>query len=156
VVLDLYAGVGLFAGALAPLVGSAGSVVAVESDQQAVADARRNLHAAERVRIVPGDVERTLPALGLTAADLVVLDPPRSGAGRTVVTAVAALQPRRVAYVACDPAALARDVATFAGAGYTLASVRGLDLFPMTGHVECVAALTLRTTPGPLRADPGE
>ena len=70
-----------------------------------------------------------------------MLDPPRTGAGREVVEAVAALRPRVVVYVACDPAALARDVATAASAGYRLARLRAFDLFPMTHHVECVAAL---------------
>ena len=73
--------------------------------------------------------------------DLVVLDPPRSGARADVVRAVAALAPRAVAYVACDPAALARDLATFGEAGYVLAGLRAFDLFPMTHHVECVAHL---------------
>ena len=73
--------------------------------------------------------------------DLVVLDPPRKGAGRDVVTRVAALRPRAVAYVACEPSALARDLATFAGLGYRLAALRAFDLFPMTAHVECVALL---------------
>jgi tRNA/tmRNA/rRNA uracil-C5-methylase (TrmA/RlmC/RlmD family) len=74
-------------------------------------------------------------------ADLVVLDPPRTGARREVVAAVAGLAPRAVAYVACDPAALARDVAFFADHGYELRSLRAFDLFPMTHHVECVALL---------------
>ncbi|MGL5865186.1 MAG: class I SAM-dependent RNA methyltransferase, partial [Dermatophilaceae bacterium] len=74
-------------------------------------------------------------------ADIVVLDPPRTGAGREVTLAIARMTPRVVAYVACDPAALARDVATFAGAGYRLASLRAFDAFPMTHHVECVAVL---------------
>ena len=73
--------------------------------------------------------------------DLVVLDPPRSGAGAEVVRAVAASGARAVAYVACDPAALARDVRTFGGLGWRLAAVRGYDCFPMTQHVECVALL---------------
>jgi tRNA/tmRNA/rRNA uracil-C5-methylase (TrmA/RlmC/RlmD family) len=71
--------------------------------------------------------------------DLVVLDPPREGAKREVVEQVVARSPRAVAYVACDPAALARDVETFAGHGYTLDRLRAFDLFPMTHHVECVA-----------------
>ena len=74
-------------------------------------------------------------------ADVVVLDPPRTGAGRTVVQRLLALRPRVVAYVACDPAALARDVATAADAGYRLSALRAFDLFPMTHHVECVALL---------------
>ena len=70
-----------------------------------------------------------------------MLDPPRVGAKRQVVRAIAALQPRAVAYVACDPAALARDVAYFAETGYELAELRAFDLFPMTHHIECVALL---------------
>lgn len=139
--LDLYSGVGLFAGALADRVGTAGAVVAVESNARAVADARRNLHAESSVRLVTGRVERVLPSLGLDRVDVAVLDPPRTGAGRRVVAALATLQPRAVAYVACDPAALARDVATFAGHGYGLAALRAFDAFPMTHHVECVALL---------------
>jgi tRNA/tmRNA/rRNA uracil-C5-methylase (TrmA/RlmC/RlmD family) len=70
-----------------------------------------------------------------------VLDPPRTGAGKEVTERIAGLGPRAVSYVACDPAALARDVATFAAHGYRLAGLRALDLFPMTHHVECVALL---------------
>ena len=82
-----------------------------------------------------------LAGLPAEPVDLVVLDPPREGARRTVVEAVVARRPRAVAYVACDPAALARDVAIFAEHGYRLDRLRGLDLFPMTHHVECVALL---------------
>jgi len=76
--------------------------------------------------------------------DLVVLDPPREGAKREVVDQIVARTPRAVAYVACDPAALARDVEIFAGHGYTLDRLRAFDLFPMTHHVECVAILSRR------------
>jgi len=68
-----------------------------------------------------------------------VLDPPRSGAGRRVVEAIAGASPSRVVYVACDPAALGRDVALFAGLGYALRGLRAFDAFPMTHHVECIA-----------------
>ena len=142
IALDLYAGVGLFAGALAETVGTTGQVVAVESDPRASADARRNLHELSHVRVVNERVERAVRHVGHERVDLVVLDPPRSGAGAKVVAAIAALRPRAVAYVACDPAALARDIATFAGLGYGVASLRAFDLFPMTAHVECVAVLT--------------
>jgi tRNA/tmRNA/rRNA uracil-C5-methylase (TrmA/RlmC/RlmD family) len=140
--LDLYSGVGLFAAALAARVGRNGSVVAVEADRRAAADARRNLHDLPQVRLLHGRVDRELAGSGLPRADLVVLDPPRTGAGRQVVEQVTALTPRAVVYVACDPAALARDVSTFAGHGFALASLRAFDLFPMTHHVECVALLT--------------
>ncbi|HSK26551.1 MAG TPA: class I SAM-dependent RNA methyltransferase [Jiangellales bacterium] len=139
--VDLYSGVGLFAGAIAERVGPGGSVLAVEGDGRAAADARRNLHDLPQVRLVAGRVDRTLRAAGMDPVDLVVLDPPRTGAGRHVVHEVSRLRPRSVAYVACDPAALARDVATFGRLGYRLDALRALDLFPMTHHVECVALL---------------
>jgi tRNA/tmRNA/rRNA uracil-C5-methylase (TrmA/RlmC/RlmD family) len=139
--LDLYAGVGLFAGALAAAVGADGSVFAVEGDARAVRDARRNLHDLPQVRLLAGRVERVLRDLPLDAADVVLLDPPRTGARRRVVDHVVALAPRAVCYVACDPAALARDVAYFAGHGYVLRRLEAFDIFPMTHHVECVALL---------------
>jgi tRNA/tmRNA/rRNA uracil-C5-methylase (TrmA/RlmC/RlmD family) len=135
---DLYSGVGLFAGVIADRVGPDGSVVAVEADERAVADARRNLHDVPWVRLVTGPVDRAMPA---APVDVVVLDPPRSGAGAAVVRRIAGCRPRAVGYVACDPAALARDVATFSQAGYRLTALRAFDLFPMTHHVECVARL---------------
>ena len=140
---DLYSGVGLFSAPLAERVGPTGWVVAVEGDQVATGDAVRNLADLPQVELVADRVERALRrgALG-ERMDLVVLDPPRSGAKREVVEPVAALAPRAVAYVACEPAALARDVAIFAEHGYELRGLRAFDLFPMTQHVECVAALT--------------
>jgi tRNA/tmRNA/rRNA uracil-C5-methylase (TrmA/RlmC/RlmD family) len=138
-VLDLYAGVGLFAAFLADAVGLAGRVVAVEGSPQACRDARANL--PPQVQVTQGAVDRVLAASYDEPFDLVVLDPPREGARRTVVEQVADRAPRAIAYVACDPAALARDLATFAGAGYSLRELRAFDLFPMTNHVECVALL---------------
>ncbi len=140
-VVDLYAGVGLFSGALAEAVGLTGHVVAVESDRTAVDDAAANLADLHQVSLVNDRVDRALGADVVGPRDLVVLDPPRTGAKRDVVAAICALAPRAVAYVACDPAALARDVAFFAEQGYALGSVRAFDLFPMTHHVECVAIL---------------
>jgi tRNA/tmRNA/rRNA uracil-C5-methylase (TrmA/RlmC/RlmD family) len=138
-VLDLYAGVGLFAGALADTVGAGARVVAVEADRAACEHARRNL--GEAVEVAAGPVAKVLMSTYDEPFDLVVLDPPREGARRKVVEQVAARRPRAVVYVACDPAALARDVATFADHGYRLAVLRAFDLFPMTHHVECVALL---------------
>ncbi len=144
-VLDLYAGVGLFAAFLGEAVGADGSVVLVEGDPGALRDARRNLHDSPQVRIVAGRVDHALDSGGCgDTADLVVLDPPRTGARAPVVRGIAALRPERVVYVACDPAALARDVATFAEEGYRLAELRAYALFPMTHHVECVALLRRR------------
>jgi tRNA/tmRNA/rRNA uracil-C5-methylase (TrmA/RlmC/RlmD family) len=160
--LDLYAGVGLFAVALADRVGPLGQVVAAESDPRATAYARENLASHRHALVIEGRIDDLLgvprhqrsggrsrtrrrprrtarsPLLPHTA-DLVVLDPPRIGAGADVVRAIAALGPRAVAYVACDPAALARDTATFIESGYALAGLRCYDAFPMTHHVESVA-----------------
>jgi tRNA/tmRNA/rRNA uracil-C5-methylase (TrmA/RlmC/RlmD family) len=138
---DLYAGVGLFSAALAERVGTSGRVVAIESDAVAVEDAAVNLADLPQVEPVADRVDRALRRGAVGPVDVVVLDPPRTGAKREVVSAIAARGPRSVAYVACDPAALARDVAIFAEHGYTLRSLRAFDLFPMTQHVECVAVL---------------
>ncbi|MGH3473467.1 MAG: class I SAM-dependent RNA methyltransferase [Aeromicrobium sp.] len=140
IVVDLYAGVGLFTTFLADAVGEQGTVVSVESDDRAARDARRNLHDRPQVQLVGATVERALRSEQIKSADVVVLDPPRTGAKRAVA-GIAALTPRRVVYVACDPAALARDLATFADLGYRLDVLRAFALFPMTHHVECVATL---------------
>jgi tRNA/tmRNA/rRNA uracil-C5-methylase (TrmA/RlmC/RlmD family) len=144
-VLDLYAGAGLFGGALAPAAGPDGRVVCVESDEGACAAADANLADLPQAEVWQGDIDaqglgELLDELG-ASPDVVVLDPPRAGAGPAVSRLLAATGARAVVYVACDPAALARDVAAFAGAGYRLAAVRGFDAFPMTAHVECVALL---------------
>jgi tRNA/tmRNA/rRNA uracil-C5-methylase (TrmA/RlmC/RlmD family) len=139
--LDLYCGAGLFAGALADRVGDKGAVLGIESGKRAVEDARHNLEHFDRVRIEQGKVEQALPRTGITEVDLIVLDPPRAGAGKQTVKHLAGLAARRIAYVACDPAALARDIAYFAEAGYRVRTLRAFDLFPMTHHVECVAIL---------------
>lgn len=141
--LDLYAGVGLFALALADAVGPTGAVLAIESDARAIADAKSNLQLRPEIELRLGKVDRALKPLvrqGIRA-DLVVLDPPRTGAGKSVIKDVAALGPRLIAYLACDPAALARDVAYARSAGYGIRSLRAFDAFPMTHHVECIAIL---------------
>lgn len=140
-VADLYAGVGLFTAFLAEAAGETGTVFSVEADAGGSRDARRNLHAFPQVRLIGDAVESALQDGALGAAlDLVVLDPPRTGA-KAAVAPIAGLGPRAIAYVACDPAALARDLKSFAGHGYRLSGLRAFDLFPMTQHVECVAIL---------------
>ncbi|MFJ6796913.1 class I SAM-dependent RNA methyltransferase [Streptomyces sp. NPDC091268] len=139
--LDLYCGVGIFAGALAERLGETGAVLGIESTKRAVEDARHNLADFPRVRVEQGKVEQILPKTGITECDLVVLDPPRAGAGKQTVRHIAGLSARRIAYVACDPAALARDLGYFKDHGYKVRTLRVFDLFPMTHHVECVAIL---------------
>jgi len=141
---DLYGGVGLFAAVLAEQVGPDGSVTVVESARAAVDDGRAALADLPQVGWRVGRVEKVLTGLP-GAPDVVVADPPRKGLGRAVVDALAAHGPAQVVYVACDPAALARDVAFFAGHGYTLGPLRAFDAFPMTHHMECVALLSRPT-----------
>ncbi|GAA4720248.1 class I SAM-dependent RNA methyltransferase [Nocardioides conyzicola] len=136
--LDLYAGVGLFSRFLLDAVGESGRVVAIEGDRTASALSARNCPG---LVVSAGSVDQVLTTSYDEPFDLVVLDPPREGARRAVVEQVVDRAPRAVAYVACDPAALARDLAIFAELGYRLRELRGFDLFPMTHHIECVALL---------------
>jgi tRNA/tmRNA/rRNA uracil-C5-methylase (TrmA/RlmC/RlmD family) len=150
--LDLYCGAGLFAGVLAEAVGPDGAVVAIEQDTTAVRDARHNLRAWPWARVHRGDVGAVLGRIGLGDASVAVLDPPRVGAARPVIDALcgrgqggADARPasalRRIVYVSCDPATLARDLRLLREAGWELTGLRGYDAFPMTHHVECVATL---------------
>jgi tRNA/tmRNA/rRNA uracil-C5-methylase (TrmA/RlmC/RlmD family) len=139
--LDLYSGVGLFGGSFAADLGPTGHIDCVESSQGAVRSARRNLHDLPQVHLHEALVDRWLRLPGPDRVDLVVLDPPRKGAGTGAMRRILALRPRAVAYVACDPVSLARDVSTAVGLGWSLARVEAYDLFPMTAHLETVALL---------------
>ncbi len=151
--LDLYAGAGLFTVPLARAVGVGGSVVAVERNGRACADAVRNLGDRPQVRVVRSDVGPKVIG-AQQPVDLVILDPPREGAGVDVMRALASMAPapRRIAYVSCDPASFARDLRATLDAGWSLGSLRAFDLFPMTEHVELVAMLD---PPGPGRTGTG-
>jgi len=147
IALDLFCGAGLFASVLAARVGSAGTVIGIERDAAAVRDARYNLRSAPWARIHRGDAAVVLRRIGLSGASVAVLDPPRAGAGRRLIDALCggAKQPgtwlRAIAYVSCDPATLARDIAYFGQLGWRLDSLRAFDAFPMTHHVECLATI---------------
>ncbi|MBD1540139.1 class I SAM-dependent RNA methyltransferase [Arthrobacter sp. S13_S34] len=143
VVADLYAGAGLFTAVLADAVGETGSVLSVEGAPGTSRDARKNLHAAPQVEIVQGRVERVLRQKPRNF-DALVLDPPRAGAGKSVVGQLVEAQPRAIAYVSCDPASFARDVGYFRQAGWDLSGLRAFDLYPHTHHLETVALLTPR------------
>jgi tRNA/tmRNA/rRNA uracil-C5-methylase (TrmA/RlmC/RlmD family) len=149
--LDLYGGVGLFAAAMGDRFGAATQVTSVESDSIATDFAAGNLSEWIGANALTARVEPWLRQLAANAssseraayrAATVVLDPPRSGAGREVVKNVTILAPAQVVYVACDPVALARDVALFADNGYSLTRLRAFDLFPHTHHFESVATFT--------------
>ena len=136
-VLDLYGGVGLFTSQAIELVGESGRIDLVEGSKSATGDALRNFAEHSHVGIHTGDVEKILPRF--SKADVIILDPPREGAGKNVVQSMVSLKPRAIVYVACDPAALARDSAYLENSGYELADIRAFDLFPMTQHIESVA-----------------
>jgi len=150
--LDLYCGAGLFAGVLAEAVGPSGHVTAIEEDAAAVRDARHNLRQWKWARAYQGDVAQVLRrGSGLADATLVVLDPPRTGVARPVIDLLCGSGPvaaagmgkrRRMAYVSCDPATLARDLRLLLEGGWRLDGLRAFDAFPMTHHVECLAALS--------------
>lgn len=148
--LDLYGGVGLLAAAVADRFGPQTRITSVEADERATDHASENLAEWLGASAESGRVDRWLRALaaGASAADrerlraaTVVLDPPRSGAGTEVMGLLTSLAPAQLVYVACDPVALARDVALAAQAGYVLSRIRAFDLFPHTHHVEAVATL---------------
>jgi tRNA/tmRNA/rRNA uracil-C5-methylase (TrmA/RlmC/RlmD family) len=148
--LDLYGGVGLLAAAVGDRFGPSTRITTVESDRAATDFAARNLSEWLGARAETGRVERWVRELAASAGPAerarlakatIVLDPPRSGAGREVVDAIAALDPAQVVYVACDPVAFARDVDIFAKHGYSLARLRAYDMFPNTHHVEAVGTL---------------
>jgi tRNA/tmRNA/rRNA uracil-C5-methylase (TrmA/RlmC/RlmD family) len=142
-VVDLYAGAGLFSVLLADQVGKGGSVLAVERERRACADAEYNGRERPQLRVKRASITPNLVAKGIGAPDLVVLDPAREGAGKAVMAALHghAATLRRVVYVSCDPSSFSRDIRVLLDANWTLASLRAFDIFPMTEHVELVAAL---------------
>ena len=137
--LDLYGGVGLFSSVAIDQLGAGGRIDLVESAIPATESARENFRANPNVKIVRDDVAKALR--DIKRADVVVLDPPRAGAGAEVVDAIIRIKPSRVIYVACDPASLARDVQRFCANGWQLSKIDGYDLFPMTQHIETICLL---------------
>lgn len=150
--LDLYGGVGLLAAAVGDRFGSSVRITSVESDERATEHAQENLAEWLGAQALTARVERWVGGLAdasatekaRLAAATVVLDPPRSGAGRGVLEALAAVRPAQLIYVACDPVAFARDAGVLDGLGYELTRLRAFDLFPSTHHVEAVGAFVRR------------
>ena len=154
--LDLYAGAGLFTAALADAVGATGTVISIEGSPVTHKDARSNLapdgcsrtenSADTRIEVIRGDVARHLLDLKtalefgeIPAIDAVVLDPSREGANRTTLERLDALDPKRILYVACDPASLGRDTGILRELGWDMVQLRAFDMYPNTHHVESVA-----------------
>ena len=144
--VELFAGAGLFTLELSRRFDC---VWALESSPPAVADLRFNLENAGRtnVEIRPGRVEHTLRALGVRKPDVVVLDPPRTGVPPVALDLLATLGARRIVYLSCDPATLARDLSRLRVEGYRLEHIEGFDLFPQTPHVEALATLAATGSP---------
>ncbi len=136
---DLYGGVGVFAGHLTDALAGLRRTFVVEADPSAVMAARATFAGEDRVIIVGAPVADALDTLD--PPDVVVVDPPRTGAGRAVVAAICSAEPTLVVHVGCDAATFARDLGTYRENGYRPVEVEGFDAFPMTHHVEAIAAL---------------
>ncbi|WP_071128535.1 class I SAM-dependent RNA methyltransferase [Varibaculum massiliense] len=145
-ILELYSGAGLFSRPLASILSRGGRLTTLEGSKPAVKMARKNLSRVPgRLQIRSGRVDaRALAdyADKIKAPPLLVMDPPRSGAGQKVMAALANLEPDCIIYVACDPAALARDLKVAVSRGYQIASLQAYDLFPHTHHVETVVLMS--------------
>ena len=137
---DLYGGAGVFAAALAGAVGDTGRVLTVDTSRGASRSAREALVDLPSVSVVTDSVRRALSAQR-HRADVAVLDPPRTGAGREVIDLLAAAEVPRVIHIGCEAASFARDVGLYRARGYGVEEVRVFDSFPLTHHVECVAVL---------------
>ncbi|MGM9600520.1 MAG: 23S rRNA (uracil(1939)-C(5))-methyltransferase RlmD [Faecousia sp.] len=141
-VLDLYCGVGTITLAMAK---AAGKVIGVEVVPQAVEDARQNAlrNGIENAEFFCGDAGQAALALEAQGIrpDVVVVDPPRKGLNADCIEALSRMAPKRIVYVSCDPATLARDVALLKGRGYALKSAQAADLFPRCAHVESIVCL---------------
>ncbi|MCZ0726891.1 class I SAM-dependent RNA methyltransferase [Mycolicibacterium iranicum] len=140
---DLYGGAGVFAAALAEAVGSGGSVLTVDTSRGASRSARGALADLDNVTVVTDSVRRAL-VRQRTRADVAVLDPPRTGAGRDVIDLLAAAEVPRIIHIGCEAASFARDVGLYRGCGYEVEQLTVYDSFPLTHHVECVAVLQRR------------
>ena len=137
-ILDLYSGAGLFAACLAKDVGPNGEIVAVESSINAVRDARRSCSDLANLTLITSDVTKWLK-VNSENFDVIILDPPRTGAGQEVISKVVQKSSRVIVYVSCDAAALGRDTGYLNDAGWELTELTGFDAFPNTAHVECIA-----------------
>jgi tRNA/tmRNA/rRNA uracil-C5-methylase (TrmA/RlmC/RlmD family) len=138
---DLYGGAGVFAAALGDAVGESGRVLTIDTSRAATRAARAALLDLPQVEVITDSVRRALAAQR-ASADVAVLDPPRSGAGREVVDLLAAAGVVRVVHIGCEAASFARDIGLYRGHGYVVEKIKVFDAFPLTHHTECVALLT--------------
>ena len=139
ILVDAYAGVGVFASLLSKQVGK---VIAIEESQAAVRDALFGLNDLENIYYIEGKTEEVLKELQ-ERVDVIILDPPRTGCHPSAIDSVIDSKANKIAYVSCDPPSLARDLNMLVHGGYTIESVSPIDMFPQTYHTECVATLSL-------------
>ena len=138
IICDLYGGAGLFTAPMAKLTGEAGEVHLIERDNDCIKDAKKMFKTKKNIIIHHGKVEQKLGKI--KNIDIIILDPPRNGAGKQVIHQIIDKKPKSIVYVSCDPTSLARDTKILIDNNYTLSNVLGLDLFPMTHHIECIAS----------------
>jgi 23S rRNA (uracil1939-C5)-methyltransferase len=140
-VLDLYAGGGLLS--IATARGRDADVIAVEGDPVAAADLRANTETIESITPVHDPIERFVRERR-PKADVLIADPPRTGISREALAGIIHVRARRLVYISCDVATLARDARRLVDAGYQMSRVSAFDLFPNTPHVETVAVFEKR------------
>ena len=140
VLVDAYAGVGVFATLLAD---RCKQVIAIEESSAAVKDARVNAEGVSNIEFRLGKTEDIMGNLGIVP-DAVILDPSRQGCDRRALEATIKLAPKKIAYVSCEPKALANDLAILVEGPFEVSLVQPIDLFPNTHHTECLVILSLK------------
>ena len=141
-VCDLYGGVGLFTAPILKKIGDTGEIHLIESNSRCINDAKKIFENKKNVIIHHGKVEQKLG--GIKSIDAIIMDPPRTGATKQVINQIIEKKARFIIYISCDPASLARDTKILLENSYSLNKIIGLDLFPMTHHIECMASFTIK------------
>ena len=141
-VCDLYGGVGLFTAPILKKIGDNGEIHLIESNSSCINDAKKIFENKKNVIIHHGKVEQKLG--GIKSIDAIIMDPPRTGATKQVINQIIEKKARFIIYISCDPASLARDTKILLENSYSLDKIIGLDLFPMTHHIECMASFTIK------------
>ena len=139
-VCDLYGGAGLFTSPILKRIQEIGVVHLVENDRRCIKDAKKIFRKNKNVIIHAGKVEEKLS--NIKDVDVILLDPPRNGAGKKVINEIISKNPKSIIYVSCDPASLARDTKLLIETSFSLDKITGVDLFPMTHHIECVSSFS--------------
>ena len=140
IICDLYGGAGLFTLPLSKLIGEKGEVHLIERDDTCIQDANKMFSSIKNIFIHHGKVEQKLGSV--KKIDTIILDPPRNGVSKQVINQIIEKKPKLIIYVSCNPSTLARDSKVLLNNNYKLNKIIGLDLFPMTHHIECVASFS--------------